>query len=618
MTSRITPYSPHGRQLVSELAAAGAVPVYIRTHHLLCTGDGTAALKWGSTNAYTEDAAGQPVYNWTILDRIFDSYVQAKARPFVEIGFMPEALSAHPLPYTRHWPKDDGTGWSYPPKDYGRWAELIHRWVRHAVERYGKDEVLGWYWEVWNEPDISYWRGTPEEYNKLYDYAADAVRRALPGARVGGPATTGPSNPKAAAFLQQFLEHCARTGAPLDFVSYHAKGRPEVVDGRVRMGITKQMRDVERGMEILAGFPQFRALPVVLSESDPEGCAACSARAYPQNAYRNGTLYPSYTAAALANIFKLADRHHANVEGMLTWAFEFEDQPWFDGLRTLSTNGVAKPVLNVFRMAGLMRGDRIKTESSGAAGLDAILQAGVRGKPDVDALATVAGREISVMLWNYHDDDVPAPDAPVRLSIAGLPSPARRALVRHYRIDATHSNAYAAWQAMGSPQSPTAEQVRLLQSAGELQLLESPRWIACKNGTAEIAFALPRQGVSLVQLSWKDDMQIFDHVGVPTEQKQPNEMYVAATKVWVTDPAVDPHKIEYLRYEPDSPVHGPVRDLPHMAYQVDNLETAMEGAQVILGPFQPTPALRVVFVQRDGAVIEYMENSGDRHWFNAK
>ena len=95
-------------------------------------------------------------------------------------------------------------------------------------------------------------------------------------------------------------------------------------------------------------------------------------------------------------------------------------------------------------------------------------------------------------------------------------------------------------------------------------------------------------------------------------------MYVAATKVWVTDPAVHPHKIEYLRYEPDTPVKGPVKDLPHMAYQVDNLETAMEGAEIILGPFQPTPALRVVFVLRDGAVIEYMENSGDRHWFQGK
>ena len=110
-------------------------------------------------------------------------------------------------------------------------------------------------------------------------------------------------------------------------------------------------------------------------------------------------------------------------------------------------------------------------------------------------------------------------------------------------------------------------------------------------------------------------MQTFDHVGVPTGEVQPNERWVEATRVWVTDPFVHPHKIEYLRYEADSPISGPVRDLPHMAFQVDNLEQAAAGAEVLLGPFNPTPKMRVIFVMRDGAVIEYMENHGPAHWF---
>jgi xylan 1,4-beta-xylosidase len=119
-------YMKNGRKLIGELTALSPAPVYIRAHHLLVTGDGTPALKWGSTNAYTEDANGKAVYDWTIVDRIFDTYIQARAKPFVEIGFMPEALSSHPQPYTRRWPKpDDGTGWSYPPKDYVKWAELV-------------------------------------------------------------------------------------------------------------------------------------------------------------------------------------------------------------------------------------------------------------------------------------------------------------------------------------------------------------------------------------------------------------------------------------------------------------------------------------------------------------
>ena len=413
-------YTKNGRKLVGELAALSGAPVYIRTHFLLATGDATPGLKWGSTNAYTEDVSGHPVYDWTITDRIFDTYLQAGAKPFVEIGFMPQALSSKPDPYHPIWipgaaNRDYSIGWSFPPKDYNKWGELVYQWVKHSVEKYGKEQVESWYWEVWNEPDISYWHGTPEEYDKLYDYAAAAVKKALPSAKVGGPASTGPSGAKAAAFLRQFLDHCDHggnsatggTGAPLDFITYHAKGRPTVVDGHVRMGIAKQAQDVDNGFAIVREFPKFETLPIVLSESDPEGCAACSARVYPPNAYRNGALYASYTAAMMKSILDLADRRQANIEGMLTWAFEFEDQPYFDGFRTLATNGIDKPVLNLFRMAGLMRGDRVKTESSGRAPLDTILAEGVHGSPDVDALAVRSDRGISVLAWNYHDDDIP-------------------------------------------------------------------------------------------------------------------------------------------------------------------------------------------------------------------
>jgi xylan 1,4-beta-xylosidase len=505
-------YMKYGRKLVADLAALASVPVYFRAHHLLCTGDGKPMLKWGSTNAYTEDASGRPVYDWTIVDRIFDTYVNAGAKPFVEIGFMPEALSVKPRPYTRIWPKpDDGIGWSYPPKDYAKWAELVRQWVLHSIARYGRAEVETWYWELWNEPDISYWRGTPEEYNRLYDYTADAVKRALPTARVGGPATTGPASEKAAAFLRQFLAHCARganaatgrKGAPLDFIAFHAKGNPRVVDGRVRMGLMKNLQDVAKGFEIVASFPEFRKTPIVLTESDPEGCAACSARLYPNNAYRNGTMYSSYTAVHLKGILDLAERHQSNIEGMLTWAFEFEDQPYFDGFRSLATNGIAKPVLNFFRMAGMMRGDRVVAESTGSVAIDDILRAGVRERPDISALASRADKEAAVMVWNYHDDDnVRVPDSEVRVAVRGLPPAAARVLLHHYRIDADRSNAYTAWKSMGGPQEPAAEQYAALEAAGQLQLLESPQWLRAKDGAVEMPLRLPRQAVSLLRLDW--------------------------------------------------------------------------------------------------------------------
>jgi xylan 1,4-beta-xylosidase len=188
---------------------------------------------------------------------------------------------------------------------------------------------------------------------------------------------------------------------------------------------------------------------------------------------------------------------------MLTWAFEFEDQPYFEGFRTLATNGIDKPILNLFRMAGLMRGDRVKVESSGAAGLDAILESGVHGAAaDIDGLATRADREMAALVWNYYDDDLPAAPAPVHLALAGLPKSAARVLMEHYRIDDEHSNAYTAWKRMGSPQPPSPEQYAQLEAAGGLQLLGSPRWLEAKDGKVEIRFPLPRHAVSLVRLSW--------------------------------------------------------------------------------------------------------------------
>jgi xylan 1,4-beta-xylosidase len=508
-------YTDNGRKLIGELTALTDTPVSLRTHFLLATGDGTPDLKWGSTNAYTEDAKGNAVYDWTVVDRIFDTYLQAHAKPFVEIGFMPQALSSKPDPYHSPWipgapNKDYPSGWAYPPKEYGKWGELVYQWAQHCAQKYGKERAESWYWEVWNEPNIFYWQGTQEEYFKLYDYAVAGVKRALPNARVGGPASTGPTGDKAAEFLKNFLTHCADgtnyatggKGVPLDFVSYHAKGNPQTIVGHVRMGIARNLQDVDSGLKIIYSFPKFRNLPVILSESDPEGCAACSARLYPQNAYRNGPLYASYAATALKGILELSAKDQADVEGILTWAFQFEGQPYFDGLRTLATNGADKPVLNLFRMAGLLRGDRVAARSSAAIPLEAIVSNGVRENPDVDLLATCDDHGVSILIWNYHDDDVAGPNARISLSVQGLPAAAQRLLLTHYRIDASHSNAYSAWKSMGSPQHPTPDQQQQLEAAGQLQLLNSPAWIWNQSGTASIQFELPRQAVSLIRLEW--------------------------------------------------------------------------------------------------------------------
>jgi xylan 1,4-beta-xylosidase len=503
-------YAPNGKKLLGELAALGPTPAYVRVHNLLTTGDGSSSLKWGSTNVYTEDAAGKPAYSWLILDQIFDAFHAAGIKPLVEIGFMPQALSIHPEPYRHNFPQGPiYTGWAYPPKDYQKWAEVVFQFVHHLRERYGDAEVRTWLWEVWNEPDIDYWQGTPEEYFKLYDFSVDAVLRALPEARVGGPDSTGPASPKAAEFLRLFLEHCAhqknyvsgKTGSRLDFISFHPKGSPKWQGDHVQMGIARQLTAIERGFQIVASFPEWRGTPIILGESDPEGCAACSARSNPQNSYRNGPLYAAYTAETLNNIFFLASREHINFMGALTWAFEFEGQPYFEGFRTLATNGIDKPVLNAFRMFGLLGMARVNASSSGALPSVEVVRDGVRGRPDINVIAARKEHEVEILVWNYHDDDLPASACQIELTVSGLPVKATRALAEHFRIDSSHSNAFTAWKEMGSLQTPDASQYAQLEHAGQLQLLTSPAWEPITQGTAHLRFTLPRQGLSLILIA---------------------------------------------------------------------------------------------------------------------
>jgi xylan 1,4-beta-xylosidase len=496
-------YMKDGRKLLAELSRLAPDQVFIRTHHLLTSGDGAPALKWGSTDAYREDSNGNPSYHWATLDQIFDTYRAARVRPLVEIGFMPEALSVHPQDYPHHPPADKmvspGLGFSYPPKDYAQWSELCFQWARHCIERYGAAEVVQWRWEVWNEPNIFYWKGTPQQYHKLYDYAVDGVRRAVPSARVGGPHTAGGPGGR---FLHDFLEHCVRgtnyangrIGAPLDFVAFHAKGSPVFEAGHVRMGLANQLRNIDDGFAEVASFPELRDKPVIIGECDPEGCAACQG---PQLGYRNGTMYSSYTAESFARILELADAHGVNFAGALTWAFEFENQPWFAGFRVLASNGVDLPVLNVFRMFSQMGGARLAVSSSADRGLANLRAQGVRGAPDVSALASLDPRQLCVLVWHYHDDDLPGPDADVELTITGLPWTRRAARASHYRIDATHSNAFEFWKRLGSPQNPTPEQYARLEKAGQLALLETRR-VRLDHGKVSLRLTLPRQAVSLL------------------------------------------------------------------------------------------------------------------------
>lgn len=499
--------TPAGRELMKTLASINSEPVYLRQHFLLTTGDGKPLLKWGSTNVYTEDAAGKAVYDWRIMDQIFDAVVESRCRHLVEIGFMPKDLSTKPEPYqgpellSRVGAK---AGVSYPPKDYQKWANLIRQWAHHSLERYS-NVVDTWLWELWNEPNIMYWQGTFEEYCKLFDYTENALHEVLPKAILGGPHSVGDSS-----FLHRFLQHCSqgrnavtdKQGTRLDYIGFHSKGRTRYINGHPQMELGRNLSMTERDFSTIASFEEYRKTPVIIGECDPEGLAALSARTEPANGYRNGSAYAAYEAAMMKHTVDLANKHGVNLQGVLAWAFMFDGRDYFEGFRTLSTNSIGKPVLNTFKMLGMLQGKQVPVASSGALDLDNILNNSVREKPDIDGLATATSERVQILIWNYHDDMLNVAPSLIQLTVKTPQTVSQRARITHYRIDDTHSNSYTRWIGLGCPQKPSPEMLVELQKAAEVQLLEPISFYDIRNGEIHLNFSLPRYGVSLIEIYW--------------------------------------------------------------------------------------------------------------------
>jgi xylan 1,4-beta-xylosidase len=517
-----TTLTREGRDLLEKLNALSNESIHIRVHHLLTSGDGTLALKWSSTNVYTEDAAGNPHYDWTRLDAIIDELTRPGIEPFVQAGFMPQALSSKPEPYTptlvkSGLPRDMVSGGAfYPPKNYQKWEALIEAWARHSGERYGTDRASSWLWELWNEPESSYWHGTKEEYFRLYDHFTAAVKRALPEARVGGPHVTDPGWRNGDIFMREFLEHCrsginavtGAAGAPLDFIAFHAKGTTRIDEkGRVEMNLRNHLKTIDTYGRIIASFPEFARLPIYIGESDPEGCAGCPATLDPQRDYRRTSQFAAYTAASFMRKQDLLARTGGNLQGAVSWAFTFADQPWFNGLRALTTNEVALPVFNTFELFARLGRKRVAVDAPSMIPVDAIIADSVRGEPDLGVIASVdeAKSRLTILLWNYHDVAGGYEDRrDVQLTLVGLPRNSRRARAVEYAIDEYSGNAYSAWLTMGSPQSPTMAQIAKLHAAAKMRAFA--RDIA--RGSADKALlrvVLPRQSVKLIEIDLSVD-----------------------------------------------------------------------------------------------------------------
>jgi len=501
--------TPNGKATLRKIAKLSDRPYYVRFHHLLCTGNCRSVPKWGSTNVYVEDENSNPIYNWETIDSIFDTLLKFNCKPFIEIGFMPLHLADNRGQQSFHWWY---AGWNCPPKDYEKWYDLILNLARHFLERYGREEVETWYWEIWNEPDLQYyWQGTFEEYCKLYDYAVAAIKKVIPKARVGGPATTGPiPGSKSAEWLDKFLRHCVRgknffdyqRGSPLDFVSFHAKGAgyrpvwglPRGMVKKQTPSINRLILQVETGLKIIEKYCELKNVECVLSECDPDGWAAGGVWDNPNLEFRNTEHYPTYVATDFKKIMDLSDKYGRDIR-VLTWAFTFEGERTFEGTRSFTTNGFDKPILNLFRMYSRLGDTRIFSSVKFSE-----LSTNLSGY-HVDALASLSGQKrIEVMIFSHHDDWDVRGEYNVELEVANLPFKNEYVVVKHYRIDREHSNAYTEWLKIGRPEYPNKLQSKMIKEKQGLEFYEPPLEIKIADGRITRTFNMPVHSISLIML----------------------------------------------------------------------------------------------------------------------
>ncbi|HML49189.1 MAG TPA: beta-xylosidase, partial [Clostridia bacterium] len=349
----------------------------------------------------------------------------------------------------------------------------------HCVKRYGAAEIETWYWEMWNEPDIFYWRGTPEEFQKLYDFTEAAVHAALPTARFGGPATCGNRgvNDRATVFLDAFLNHIrngknhvtGKTGTRIDFTTFHTKGggyRFDTLAKKQIPSVKALLENVRTQFAVVQKYG-YGGLECVLSEADPDGWAAGGRFDNFNLDFRNTEYYASYTASAYKNLYDLAEAMGGDIRP-LAWAFMFENERCFEGTRTFTTQGIDKAMFNLFKLYEMLGENRLALTSS--RDLDPLAftdDFGTAEGPEVDGWATEKDGAVQVLLYCHHDDWDVKQDFDIKLALKNLPfdGPAR---VTHYRIDAGYSNAYAEWARQGRPNYPKDGQYAAIKARDAL------------------------------------------------------------------------------------------------------------------------------------------------------
>ncbi|MFC7404171.1 GH39 family glycosyl hydrolase [Georgenia alba] len=509
-------YTRTGRDLLGTFGELTTHGFHVRPHYVFCSGTGFAIPHWGNGNVYHEDASGRAAYDFTLVDRAYDAIVEAGHHVLVELAFTPrdllpdQAAELEVVPSPTVYSGYEAGAWAYPPRDYGRWGDLVAAHALHCLERYGAEEVRTWLWELWNEPDIFYWRGTPEEFYELYSVTARAVRGVIPDAKVGGPAVTGAG----VEFLRGFLRHTREREDPIDFVSFHTKGSaftPWRVYGptggpapeKQNPSATKMLFEVRRMLRVIAEFEEYRDLPAIVDECDAGVPAHYSVYDNANFQFQNTEYFPVFQVKLMKKLLDLNDREDVQVEHATSWSFYFEGERYFEGTRAfLTAGGIEKPLLNAYRALARLGERRLDAASDVAYDVADLDDARGRSMPEeIDVLAggTPSG-QVGVLVWRHTDDQYQRDDveAEAVVHVVGLTGGEYR--LSHWRIDAAHSNAHTVWTDLGSPQLPTDEDLVAIRARQGLEELEPPRAVHATGGALDLTVSLPLPAVSLLVL----------------------------------------------------------------------------------------------------------------------
>ncbi len=416
---------------------------FVRFHGILCDDMSTCS------------GTKEMPYSFYNVDQIIDYLLSIGMKPLIELSFMPEKLAS-----------GDKTIFHYkgnitPPTDYDEWGRLIGALTSHLVDRYGLPEVASWFFEVWNEPNLIYfWSGTKEEYFKLYNYAARAVKAVDSSLRVGGPATA------ANAWVDELIEYCKAEDVPLDFVSTHHYPT-DVALGHYQ-DMEQCMADTKRGtVTEMAKSVRAQAGDMPLFYTEWHNSPSCRDR------YHDDPYAAAFVIKSIADNDGIVDMYSFWTFSDIFEELYFASAPFHGGFGMLNIHGIKKPVYNAFYILHRLGNERLNVTSS---------------DPDatVECLAVNGDKELGIILYNH---DVPLSGIQthtVKLDVKGISD---NAVVRLVRIDDTHLNPKAEWIKLGEPEYLTKEQITHLKDFGELQFTET----VINDGQLELT--IPPQGI---------------------------------------------------------------------------------------------------------------------------